>query len=347
MLAPAPMTPAAIPDASGEALLEVRDLRTHFHTDDGIVRAVDGVDFAIRRGRTLGVVGESGCGKTILSRSIIRTVPGRATIEGKVLWRRRSGEVVDLTTYAPDSPKLRSIRGREIAMIFQEPMRSLSPVHTIGSQVMEALRIHERVSYEEARRRTIDMLAVVGIPDPEVRFGSYPFEMSGGMRQRSMIAMALMCRPDLLIADEPTTALDVTVAAGILKLMKRLQAEMGMSIIIITHDLGVVAGMADDVVVMYLGRIVESGPVEEIFANPQHPYTQALMRSMPRIGAGAAALRTIRGSVPDPFTRIRGCPFSNRCEEALPDPCMVETPEDVEVGPNHLARCLRRKAVPA
>jgi oligopeptide/dipeptide ABC transporter ATP-binding protein len=335
-------TEAPVRSAEAEILLEVRNLHTHFRTDDGIVRAVDGVDLDIRRGRTLGVVGESGCGKTILSRSIIRTVSSAATITGEIRWRRNSGEIVELTRFAPDSPELRRIRGREIAMIFQEPMRSLSPVHTIGSQVMEALRIHEDVSYDEARHRTVAMLGTVGIPEPEVRFSSYPFEMSGGMRQRSMIAMSLMCRPALLIADEPTTALDVTVAATILRLLKRLQADMGMSIVIITHDLGVVAEMADDVAVMYLGRVVESGPVERIFADPQHPYTQALLRSMPRIGAGDTTLETIRGSVPDPFTKISGCAFSNRCLEFLPELCSVQIPALVEVGPRHFARCLRR-----
>ncbi len=325
-----------------DVLLGLHDLRTHFHTDDGVVKAVDGLDLQIRRGRTVGIVGESGCGKSVLSRSIIRTVPERAVITGKILWRRKSGEVVDLNGFSPKSKKLRSIRGKEIAMIFQEPMRSLSPVHTIGDQVMEALRVHDKVPYDEARLRAIDMLGMVGIPKPEMRFDAYPFEMSGGMRQRSMIAMALMCRPDLLIADEPTTALDVTVAAAILSLLKHLQVELGMSIMIITHDLGVVARMADDVVVMYLGKAVEVGPVERIFANPQHPYTQALMRSMPRIGMGAETLEAIRGNVPDPFTVIRGCPFSNRCVEVDPGLCTVREPENVEVEPQHWTRCLKR-----
>ena len=340
------MQPIPTPDPHAEVLLDVRELRTHFRTEDGIVRAVDGVDLKVRRGRTLGIVGESGCGKSILSRSIIRTVPEPpATVSGEIRWRRKTGEVVDLAGLKPMSADLRSVRGREIAMIFQEPMRSLSPVHTLGSQVMEALRVHEDVGRNEARQRAIEMLGVVGIPKPEVRFDSYPFEMSGGMRQRAMIAMALMCRPDLLIADEPTTALDVTVAAAILKLLKRLQAEFGMSIMIITHDLGVVANMADDVVVMYLGRVVEQGSVETIFANPQHPYTQALLRSMPRIGGREESLATIRGSIPDPFARIPGCAFSPRCIEAAAGLCDVREPQLLPLAAGHFARCLKRESV--
>jgi len=326
------MQPIPTPDPDADVLLDLREVRTHFHTDDGVVRAVDGVDIKVKRGHTLGIVGESGCGKTILSRTIIRTVPEPpASISGEIRWRRKNGDVVDLARSKPNSFELRGVRGREIAMIFQEPMRSLSPVHTLGNQVMEALRVHEDVSREEARERAIRMLGVVGIPKPDLRFDSYPFELSGGMRQRAMIAMALMCGPDLLIADEPTTALDVTVAAGILRLLKRLQAELGMSIVIITHDLGVVANMADEVVVMYLGRVVEQGPVEAIFANPQHPYTQALLRSMPRI--------------PDPFAKIPGCPFSPRCVEAESGACTSSDPPLVRLEPGHLVRCVKRGAI--
>jgi len=340
------MQPIPTPDTHADVLLDVRELRTHFRTEDGIVRAVDGVDLKVRRGRTLGIVGESGCGKSILSRSIIRTVPEPpATISGEIRWRRKSGEVVDLAGLKPMSTELRSVRGREIAMIFQEPMRSLSPVHTLGNQVVEALRVHEDIGRNEARQRAIEMLGVVGIPKPEVRFDSYPFELSGGMRQRAMIAMALMCRPDLLIADEPTTALDVTVAAAILKLLKRLQVEFGMSIMIITHDLGVVANMADDVVVMYLGRVVEQGSVETIFGNPQHPYTQALLRSMPRIGGREENLATISGSIPDPFARIPGCAFSPRCIEAEAGLCNVREPQLHRFGAGHFTRCLKRESV--
>ena len=325
-------------------LLEVRDLRTHLRTDDGVIRAVDGVDLAVHRGRTLGIVGESGCGKTILCRSIIRTVPEPpAEISGNILWHRKDASVVDLASCRPNGKEIRSIRGKEIAMIFQEPMRSLSPVHTIGNQVAEALLAHEKVAPKEARAQAIDMLVVVGIPNAKAMFHAYPFELSGGMRQRAMIAMALMCHPDLLIADEPSTALDVTVEAAILRLLKRLQARMGMSIMIITHDLGVVATMADDVVVMYLGQVVEQGPVETIFANPQHPYTQALMRSMPRIGAGQERLAAIRGSVPDPYAVIPGCSFWPRCPEAEPGRCNVHAPHLVEMAPGHSARCLLRE----
>jgi peptide/nickel transport system ATP-binding protein len=340
-----PPTLGSAAELDADVLLEVCRLRTHFATDDGVVRAVDGVDLKIRRGRTLGIVGESGCGKSVLSRSIIRTVPEPpAAIDGEIRWRRKDGDVVDLAKLGPGSPELRGVRGRDIAMIFQEPMRSLSPVHTVGNQVMETLRVHEKVDREEARRRAIEMLGVVGIPNPKARFDAYPFEMSGGMRQRAMIAMALMCRPDLLIADEPTTALDVTVAAAILKLLKRLQAEFGMSIMIITHDLGVVASMADEVAVMYLGRIVEQGPVDTIFSRPQHPYTQALMRSMPRIGGRVDSLTTIRGNVPDPFAAIPGCSFSPRCSEAEVGLCTVREPRSIAVGPDHSVRCLKREA---
>jgi peptide/nickel transport system ATP-binding protein len=329
--------------ASQDLLLEVRDLHTHFHTDDGVVRAVDGVDLTLRRGRTLGVVGESGCGKTILSRSIMRIVPEPpAEISGEIRWHREGGAVTDLAGFRIHSKELRDIRGKEIGMIFQEPMSSFSPVHTVGNQIAEALRMHERVSRREARERAVDMIGLVGIPKPTERFDAYPFELSGGMRQRAMIAMALMCHPTLLIADEPTTALDVTVEAAILKLMKSLQAQLGMAIMIITHDLGVVAKMADDVAVMYLGKVVEQGPVEVIFGAPQHPYTQALLKSMPRLSNVDERLEAISGSVPDPFTRLPGCSFSPRCAERQ-DRCNDAMPALHELADDHLVRCVVRE----
>ena len=266
-----------------------------------------------------------------------------AQISGEILLRREAGGVMNLAAFDVNARELRHIRGREIAMIFQEPMSSFSPIHTIGNQIMEALQVHERVSRQEARERAIEMIGTVGIPQPAQRFNAYPFELSGGMRQRAMIAMALMCHPSLLIADEPTTALDVTVEAAILKLLKSLQEQLGMTIMIITHDLGVVAKVADDVAVMYLGKVVEQGSVEAIFNNPQHPYTQALLRSMPRLETRQDRLESIKGSVPDPYTVLPGCTFFPRCGEAQPGLCNVTVPKLVEVEAGHRARCLLRE----
>ena len=307
-----------------DALLSVRGLRTHFFLDEGTVRAVDGVDLDVRRGKTLGVVGESGCGKSVTAFSILRLVsrPGRV-VAGEVTLRRGSGDAV-LTDLDEDGSEIRDIRGAEIAMIFQEPMTSLSPVHTVGSQIVEAVRLHTDLRRAQARSRAVEMLDHVGIPDPATRFRQYPHEMSGGMRQRAMIAMALSCRPSLLIADEPTTALDVTIQAQIIELMRDLQAESGMSIMLITHDLGVIAEMADEVAVMYLGRIVEFGPTEAIFSAPKHPYTRGLLRSIPDLDAPRTArLEAIDGAVPGPFLRVGGCPFHPRCPEAIAGVCDV------------------------
>ncbi|UCC72358.1 MAG: ABC transporter ATP-binding protein [Gemmatimonadota bacterium] len=333
-------------EISADVLLELKDLHTHFHTDDGLVRAVNGVDLTLRRGRTLGVVGESGCGKTILSRTVMRIVPEPpASISGHIFWHRQNGEIVDLATYPVKARQLREVRGKEISMIFQEPMSSFSPIHTIGNQIAEALLVHERVSKKEAQERTIEMIGMVGISQPDKRFHAYPFELSGGMRQRAMIAMALVCRPTLLIADEPTTALDVTVEAAILKLIKSLQAQLGMTVMIITHDLGVIAKMADDVAVMYLGKVVEQGPVEAIFDAPQHPYTRALLKSMPRLSNTGSRLEAIRGNVADPYTVLPGCAFFPRCGEGEQDRCTAAMPPLVEVGDDHLVRCVMREGV--
>ncbi len=300
-------------------LLEVKDLKTHFFLAQGIVRAVDGVDLTVQRGQTVGIVGESGCGKSVMARSILRIVPppGRV-VGGEMLFdhemegstpayddKSSAGSVIDLATLDPNGDKIRSIRGAEISMIFQEPMTSLSPVHTIGNQIIEAIVLHQEVTQEQARQQAIDMLARVNMPQPSRTIDRYPHQLSGGMRQRAMIAMALACRPSLLIADEPTTALDVTTQAQILTLMRDLQKEFGMAIIFITHDLGVIAQMVDYVVVMYLGRVVEMADVDTIFYDPKHPYTQALLRSIPRLGRKSAEgvsgrLAAIRGSVPDP-----------------------------------------------
>ena len=305
-----------------DALLTVRGLRTHFFLDEGTVRAVDGVDLDIRRGKTLGVVGESGCGKSVTAFSILRLVsrPGRI-VDGELTLHRDTGAVA-LTDLDEDGPEIRDIRGAEIAMIFQEPMTSLSPVHTVGSQIVEAVRLHTDLRGPRARARAVEMLDHVGIPDPSTRFRQYPHEMSGGMRQRAMIAMALSCRPSLLIADEPTTAVDVTIQAQILELMRDLQAESGMSIMLITHDLGVIAETADEVAVMYLGRVVEFGTTDDIFTAPKHPYTRGLLRSIPDLdGPRTDRLEAIDGSVPGPFLQIDGCPFHPRCPDAIAGVC--------------------------
>ncbi len=322
-----------------EVFLEVKGLRTQFFTDEGVVKAVDGADFRIRRGKTVCLVGESGCGKSVTARSILQIVdkPGRI-VEGEILFHRASGGVVDLTGLSTTGKAMRSIRGKEIAMIFQEPMTSLSPVHKIGNQIIEAIRLHFDVNKKEARARAVDLLNRVGIPNADQRIDSYVFQLSGGMRQRAMIAMALSCRPSLLIADEPTTALDVTTEATILDLIKDLQQDLNMTIMFITHDLGVVAEIADDVVVMYLGKVVERGDVDTIFHDPKHPYTRALHKSIPKLGhADRGRLETIRGMVPHPFARPQGCSFHPRCESFMPgvcdriDPPVVTLSEDADV----------------
>jgi len=329
-------------------LLEVKNLHTKFFLDEGTVHAVDGADFNLYRGQTLGVVGESGCGKSVTARSILRIVPrpGRIT-EGEILYHRRIGrnggevtEILDLTALDERGPEIRSIRGAEISMVFQEPMTSLSPVHTVGSQIMEAIILHQNVSKEEARNLTIEMLERVGMPQPRRTVDRYPHELSGGMRQRSMIAMALSCHPSLLIADEPTTALDVTTEAQILQLMRNLQEELGMAIMFITHNLGVIAQMTRDVVVMYLGKVVESGNVDDTFYNAKHPYTQALLRSIPHVGRKSRErLESISGNVPDPYNIPKGCPFHPRCRHFMRGICDVQDPPLITVGPGHQARC--------
>jgi peptide/nickel transport system ATP-binding protein len=306
-----------------QPLLEVRELRTHFELGDGVVRAVDGVSLTVPRGRTLAVVGESGCGKSVTARSILRLVERPARIVGGqvLLYDDESGkEPLDLL--AAKDKRLRQVRWADIAMVFQEPMASLSLVHTIGDQIVEAVRLHENVGKQAARERAIEMLGRVGIPDPQRRVDSYPFELSGGMRQRAMIAMALACRPRLLIADEPTTALDVTTQAQILDLLQDLQQEFGMAIMLITHDLGVAAQVADEVAVMYLGEVVEQGPASAVLSRPKHPYTQALVRSVPRLGQqGAERLVAVRGTVPPPYERPAGCRFHPRCDAFMAGKC--------------------------
>ena len=327
---------------SNEVFLEVKGLRTHFFTDEGVVKAVDGADFQVRRGKTLCIVGESGCGKSITARSILQLLAKIGKIvEGEILLSRDSGEVLDLAALKPQSKVMQSIRGKEISMIFQEPMSSLSPVHTIGNQIMEAIQLHFDADKKEAKRRAIDILQRVGIPKAETRLGSYVFELSGGMRQRAMIAMALSCQPRLLIADEPTTALDVTTQANILDLIRELQKDMDMTIIFITHDLGVVAEIADEVVVMYLGKAVESGDVDTIFHDPKHPYTRELLQSIPKLGSSdRGRLQPIPGMVPHPFARPNGCDFHPRCESFLQDTCDQIEPSAIRLSKNSHVRCL-------
>jgi oligopeptide/dipeptide ABC transporter ATP-binding protein len=334
--------------ASRQPLLSVHNLKTYFPQDEGMVKAVDGTSFELYPGQTLGIVGESGCGKSITARSILRIIdrPGRI-VEGEILFRRRktldggrTDEVVDLTKLDPNGQDMRAIRGAEIALVFQEPMSSFSPVHTVGDQIIEAVMLHQQVNRREARDKAIDMLRLVGIPLPEQRVDQLSNQLSGGLRQRAMIAMALSCHPTLLIADEPTTALDVTTQAQILDLMRHLQREYGMAIMLITHDLGVIAEMADTVVVMYLGRVVEQASVDEIFYAPKHPYTQALLKSIPRIRSKARErLASITGSVPHPYNRPAGCPFHPRCAAFMPGVCNQDEPQLQAVGEQHLVSC--------
>jgi peptide/nickel transport system ATP-binding protein/oligopeptide transport system ATP-binding protein len=318
-----------------DPLLKIEGLRTVFRSSMGDIAAVDGVDLDVPRGRTLGIVGESGCGKSMLSLSVMRLVPppGRVA-QGRVLL---DGEDLLLLSGA----RMRDVRGSKVAMIFQEPMTSLNPVHTVGAQITEAMRAHDRgASNAELRDRAIEALKRVRIPSPESRFGDYPHQLSGGMRQRVMIAMALACRPRLLIADEPTTALDVTVQAQILDLLRELQAETGMSIILITHDLGVVAEMADEVAVMYAGRVVERATAADLFAGPQHPYTLGLLGSIPRLDEDRERLLAIEGAVPPPFALPEGCRFHPRCPFAI-EACTRAQPELDAVAAGHLAACIR------
>ncbi|GAB4170206.1 MAG: ABC transporter ATP-binding protein [Thalassobaculales bacterium] len=320
-----------------ERLLEIQGLKTHFATDDGMVRAVDGVDIAIDRGETVGIVGESGCGKTVTAMTTLKLIampPGRI-VEGRILWRGR--DLVPL-----DAEEMRRIRAKEIAIVFQEPMTSLNPVYTVGEQIAEVLRLHEGLNRKDAIDRTVEMLRLVNIPNPERRVHDYPHHFSGGMRQRVMIAMALSCNPQLLIADEPTTALDVTIQAQILDLLAEMKERIGMAVMLITHAMGVVAETCQRVVVMYAGRVVEEAPVEALFANPRHPYTQGLIRSIPRIDTAAVhktRLEAIGGVVPNLVNPPPGCRFAPRCRFAQPE-CTGAMPELRELAPGHKVACI-------
>ena len=324
-------------------LLEVRDLRTYFHTESGVTKAVDGVDLSVYRGETLCVVGESGCGKSVTAQSILQLVGPPGAIEGGQILYHRPGEAtpMDLASMDPKGRQIRDVRGGDIAMIFQDPLTSLSPLHTVGKQMSEAVLMHMEVSKSEARERCIEALGDVGIPRPELRIDAYPFELSGGMRQRAMIATALACEPALLIADEPTTALDVTTQAQILDLLATLQEERGMAIMFITHDLGVVAELADHVAVLYLGQVAEQADVDSIFYDPKHPYTQALLHSIPQLGmTGQRRLNSIRGGVPDPYNRPAACPFHPRCDQYMPGQCDVRRPQATRIDGRREVRCL-------
>lgn len=321
-------------------ILSVRNLATKFFSQEGVLDAVDGVSFDVRRGEALGIAGESGCGKSVTAQSILRIVPKSGKITGgEILWQK-NGQPVDLVKMDDRGKEIRQIRGAEIAMVFQEPMSAFSMVYTIGNQITEVIRLHQQCSQQEARERTIEILRRVGMPKPEQTIDAYPFALSGGMRQRAMIAMALSCHPALLIADEPTTAVDVTIQAQILELMRDLQQDMGMSLIVITHDLAVISELCDRVMVMYLGKDVESASSKALFSDPKHPYTVGLLNSVPELGEGnTQEIDPITGTIPNPYQRPSGCPFHPRCPEFIPNVCDVHYPPQVEVGEGHRVRC--------
>jgi oligopeptide/dipeptide ABC transporter ATP-binding protein len=327
-------------------LIEVQDLQTYFFLHEGTVRAVDGVSFNIYEGRSLGVIGESGCGKSVTAQSMMRIVPsppGKEVGGTITMYLRHNGgnaEIVNVLELKASGEKMRAIRGKQIGMIFQEPMTSLSPLHTIGNQIAENILIHEKgVSEKQARERTIEMLGRVGIPRPQRLIDAYPHQLSGGMRQRAMIAMALICGPRLLIGDEPTTALDVTIEAQILELIKSLQADFGMALMYISHDLAVVGEVSDEIMVMYLGQVMEHSSTDEIFENPLHPYTVALWRSIPTIEGTLARLVPISGTLPSPFAVLPGCRFFARCDRRIAGVCDASPPPLKEVIPGHKVRC--------
>ncbi len=336
-------------------LLSVHDLRVHFFADEGVVKAVDGISFDVFPGQVFGIVGETGCGKSVAMKAILRIVdpPGRI-VSGEILLRRSprgpegDGEVIqDLVSLDPGGSQMRRIRGAEIALIPQEPMAAFSPVHTVGNQIIEAIMLHRAVPEAEARAIAVQLAHDVGIPAPEQRLETYAWQLSGGLRQRAMIAMALASHPRLLIADEPTTVVDVTTQAQVLRLLRQVQRDRATAIIFITHDLGVIAQMADHVMVMYLGQVMEQAPVAAIFHDARHPYTQALLRSIPSVSSTPrVALPTITGSIPHPFTRPRGCPFHRRCPHVMPGTCDAHVPALREVAEGHLVSCFLYEPAP-
>lgn len=324
-----------------DALLEVKDLRVSFKTDEGVIPAVNGITFSVMPGQTLGIVGESGSGKSVSTKAIMQLLPKTAIVgeNSSIEWRRENGDIIEITQLKSTGREMRRIRGGEIGMIFQEPMSSFSPVHTIGSQIVEVVQAHSKVGKQEAREIAIDMLNKVGISNPSVRVDQYPFELSGGMRQRAMIAVALAVNPSLLIADEPTTSLDVTIQAQILQLMNQLQEEFKMAIIFITHNLGVIAQVADEVVVMYLGQIMERGTAKEIVHQPQHPYTQSLLKAIPHLDLLGGRLTAIGGDIPSPLDLPRGCPFHTRCQQAIAGVCDTRIPALTQISNTHTVQC--------
>ena len=339
------MAPSA--DGNGDVLLEVEDLRTYFTVDDREIRAVDGASFTMRRGQILAIVGESGCGKSVTAYSILRLIqkPGRIA-GGRIVFRPQGAKPIEITALPEKSETLYHLRGGLASMIFQEPMTALSPVHTVGNQICEAILLHQNVSATEAQALAAKMLAKVGIPGAEQRLRQYPHEMSGGMRQRVVIAMALVCNPQLLIADEPTTALDVTIQAQILELIKDLQRDLGTSVLLITHDLGVVAQTAEEVAVMYLGRIVETAAIRPLMKDPRHPYTRGLLHSLPSLSGHGQRLPSITGSVPSLAEIPPGCPFHPRCPYARPGLCDVGSPPDIgPMADGRQVACLRAEDV--
>ena len=327
--------------SDNDILLTAQDLKVHFFTDEGVVKAVEGVDLEIESGRTLCLVGESGCGKSVTCRAFLGIVqpPGRIVSGDILFYPAGAGEAINIAKLDPRGREIREIRGKEISMIFQEPMTSLSPMYTVGNQIAENILLHSGIAKEAAREQAIVLLDQVGIPDPDRLVDEYPFRLSGGMRQRAMIAMALSCNPTMLIADEPTTALDVTTQAQILDLMLELQHKYNMALLFITHDLGVVAEVADDVAVMYLGKIVERASADTIFNTPQHPYTQSLLRSIPKIAMRREELDPIKGMVPSPFRRPEGCTFNPRCPQAM-EVCRHVVPSMTALNEDHVVRCL-------
>ena len=323
-----------------ENVIEINSLKTFFYLEEGVFPAIDDITFNIKKNKTLGVVGESGCGKSVTALSIMRLIenPGKI-VSGEIIFNKINNKNIDLLKINPMSKTMRSIRGNDISMIFQEPMTSMNPVFTIGDQIVEVIRLHKKYTYDEAKQTAIKILKDVGIPSPEIKMNEYPHQQSGGIRQRAMIAMALSCNPLLLIADEPTTALDVTIQAQVLELMKTLQNNYNTSILFITHDLGVISEMCDDVIVMYMGKIVEQASVNDLFNNPKHPYTIGLMNSIPSIDSNnEKPLITIKGNVPNPFEITKGCKFQSRCPNVM-EICKNEEPKLTNVSNNHNTSC--------
>ena len=324
-----------------DTLIDVRDLKVEFHLREGVVQAVNGVSFAVKRGKTLGIIGESGSGKSVTAQALMRLTPAPGAIASGEIWLSHAGSALDLTQLAPTGDAIRAIRWNDISMIFQEPMTSFSPVHSIEDQITEAMLLHlANINRAGARQRAVELLRRVGITNAEELVDAFPFQFSGGMRQRAMIAMALTCTPQLLIADEPTTALDVTIEAQILSLIQEIQAEYQMAVIFITHDIAVIGEVSDDVIVMYLGEVMEQGSVEQIFDNPLHPYTRALWRSIPTVDGALARLQPIEGTLPGPYDVRAGCPFFSRCDMRIPGLCDTLPPPVVEVERGHSVRCV-------